>query len=176
MTTPPISHATTHLPRGRASLQKNAVLNALPGCTLETDLAGTLSATTSTPRMIAPLFAPSRSSSSVLSAHEKANIMKSFSFSPKRRSEPSPPQQEDSAVPDDDAPAPSSSPPTDDSSTVIFSLETLKTMLPQGVDNAKKEQYLSDEDFLKAFDVDRAAFSKLPGWKQQASKKKAGLF
>jgi len=39
-----------------------------------------------------------------------------------------------------------------------------------------KEQALSDADFLTTFGMSKEAFAKLPKWKQQAAKKKAGLF
>jgi len=47
--------------------------------------------------------------------------------------------------------------------------------LPAGVDPARKEDYLSDEVFMKMFNMDRASFEKLPLWKRKRIKQKAGL-
>lgn len=46
----------------------------------------------------------------------------------------------------------------------------------QKVDPTKREDYLSDAEFLTAFGMDAVAFSKLPKWKQQQLKKDKGLF
>ncbi|XP_067871824.1 villin-1 [Heterodontus francisci] len=48
--------------------------------------------------------------------------------------------------------------------------------LPRGVDPGKKEQYLSDEDFLDIFGMTRAEFSEAPGWQQIILKKQKNLF
>ena len=58
-----------------------------------------------------------------------------------------------------------------------FSLAVLKQRpLPEGVDPARLETYLSDEEFKNVFKVDKEQFSKLPGWKQAKTKKEVGLF
>eukprot|EP01125_Pyxidicula_operculata_P018880 TRINITY_DN676_c0_g6_i2.p1 TRINITY_DN676_c0_g6~~TRINITY_DN676_c0_g6_i2.p1 ORF type:complete len:164 (-),score=77.03 TRINITY_DN676_c0_g6_i2:44-535(-) len=44
------------------------------------------------------------------------------------------------------------------------------------INRAKLEQYLSDEEFQKIFKMERAAFAKLPLWKQQDTKAKYHLF
>ncbi|GMH85466.1 hypothetical protein TrST_g506 [Triparma strigata] len=62
------------------------------------------------------------------------------------------------------------------SSEVEVELLNTPTSLPSTVDVTKKEQYLSDADFEEAFGMDKDAFAKLPKWKQQGAKKKAGLF
>lgn len=55
--------------------------------------------------------------------------------------------------------------------------ETLKGMRSEdGIDPAKKEQYLSDEEFDTVFKMSRDAFSALAAWKQTRAKKDAGLF
>ncbi|KAL7748597.1 hypothetical protein RI367_006008 [Sorochytrium milnesiophthora] len=63
-------------------------------------------------------------------------------------------------------------------STSTYTLDQLRNKqgLPLGVDPAQLETYLSDAEFVKAFNMDRAAFQKLPAWKQKDSKKKVGLF
>ncbi|XP_040208728.1 villin-like protein [Rana temporaria] len=48
--------------------------------------------------------------------------------------------------------------------------------LPDGVDPAKKEMYLTDSDFANIFGMPKAQFSQLPKWKQQNIKKQHGLF
>ncbi|XP_058529638.1 advillin isoform X3 [Ochotona princeps] len=48
--------------------------------------------------------------------------------------------------------------------------------LPEGVNPAKKENYLSDQDFVAVFGIPRGQFAALPGWKQLQLKKEKGLF
>lgn len=48
--------------------------------------------------------------------------------------------------------------------------------LPQGVDPSQREDYLSDVDFENLLGASRAAFERLPKWRQNDLKKKAGLF
>jgi len=47
---------------------------------------------------------------------------------------------------------------------------------PDGVQPTHKEQYLSDEEFVTVFKMEKEAFNKLPKWKQSGQKKKVGLF
>jgi len=47
---------------------------------------------------------------------------------------------------------------------------------PDDVDPARKEQYLSDEEFAVVFGMGPVDFTKLPKWKQQNLKKAKGLF
>jgi len=47
---------------------------------------------------------------------------------------------------------------------------------PQDVDPRRKEQYLTEEEFIKVFKVSKDEFASLPAWKQQSAKKAAGLF
>jgi hypothetical protein len=57
----------------------------------------------------------------------------------------------------------------------LYSLSDL--MVPKdGVDWAKREIYLKDDEFLLHFEMDKTAFHKLPKWKQVAAKKKVGIF
>ena len=56
-----------------------------------------------------------------------------------------------------------------------FTVEELKAGV-DGIDNSRKENYLSDSDFQAAFGMDKAAFAGLAKWKQQGAKKKVGLF
>ncbi|XP_017502790.3 advillin isoform X4 [Manis javanica] len=48
--------------------------------------------------------------------------------------------------------------------------------LPEDVDPAKKENYLSEQDFVSVFRITRGQFAALPGWKQLQMKKEKGLF
>ncbi|XP_040921286.1 villin-1 [Toxotes jaculatrix] len=48
--------------------------------------------------------------------------------------------------------------------------------LPQGVDPSQRENYLSDVDFENLLGTSRSDFQRLPKWRQNDLKKKAGLF
>ncbi|XP_069771040.1 advillin [Narcine bancroftii] len=48
--------------------------------------------------------------------------------------------------------------------------------LPEGVIPDKKEQYLSDEDFVDIFSMSRQEFNELPNWRQTMLKKEHQLF
>ncbi|XP_026035413.1 villin-1 isoform X1 [Astatotilapia calliptera] len=48
--------------------------------------------------------------------------------------------------------------------------------LPEGVDPTQKEDYLSDLDFENLLSTTRADFQRLPKWRQNDLKKKAGIF
>nr|XP_028577335.1 advillin [Podarcis muralis]XP_028577336.1 advillin [Podarcis muralis] len=48
--------------------------------------------------------------------------------------------------------------------------------LPEDVDPAKKENFLSAQDFLQVFGIPREKFAALPTWKQLNMKKEKGLF
>ncbi|CAK6971028.1 supervillin [Scomber scombrus] len=62
-------------------------------------------------------------------------------------------------------------------SKLQYSIEELtKTPLPEGVDPLRLEDYLSDEDFKKLFEMSRVEFKALPNWKQKNRKKSKGLF
>ncbi len=61
-------------------------------------------------------------------------------------------------------------------SGATFSYEELKNSCPEGVPPHAKETFLSDDEFQKVFQMDKNAFESLAKWKQQAAKKKVGLF
>ncbi|XP_045148173.1 advillin isoform X2 [Echinops telfairi] len=48
--------------------------------------------------------------------------------------------------------------------------------LPEDVNPAKKENHLSEQDFVSVFGITRGQFLTLPGWKQLQLKKEKGLF
>jgi len=47
---------------------------------------------------------------------------------------------------------------------------------PDTIDPSRKEDYLSDSEFIKVFDMNRDELESLPNWKKQNLKKKANLF
>eukprot|EP00457_Paulinella_chromatophora_P005719 gb/GEZN01005736.1/.p1 GENE.gb/GEZN01005736.1/~~gb/GEZN01005736.1/.p1 ORF type:complete len:524 (-),score=104.11 gb/GEZN01005736.1/:76-1647(-) len=58
-----------------------------------------------------------------------------------------------------------------------YSYDALKGLnLPPGVNKNKKEIYLDDATFASLFQMDRAAFEKLPEWKKKRLKQKVNLF
>jgi len=64
---------------------------------------------------------------------------------------------------------------------VIYPYEQLtsdkgKDELPEGVDATKREDYLSEDDFVQYFKMARDAYAKLPKWKKGGLKKAAKLF
>lgn len=66
---------------------------------------------------------------------------------------------------------------SDPASTVYpYALLKDKAARPADVDPARKERYLSDEEFATLFKMDKAAFAKLPEWKQKAQKTPLMLF
>lgn len=59
-----------------------------------------------------------------------------------------------------------------------YSLKQLtcaKEFLPDDLDVSKKETYLSDEEFLSVFKMDKAKFEALPKWKQTSEKNQRKL-
>jgi len=54
-------------------------------------------------------------------------------------------------------------------------LTCAKEFLPDDVDASKKETYLSDEEFLSVFKMDKAKFEALPKWKQTNEKNQRKL-
>jgi len=57
-----------------------------------------------------------------------------------------------------------------------FPLDVLQTTIPEGVDPAKKETYLSENDFQTAFKMTLREFEELPQWKRLQKKKEANLY
>ncbi|XP_053150979.1 advillin [Hemicordylus capensis] len=65
------------------------------------------------------------------------------------------------------------------SSCPTYPLEVLlrsQDELPEDVDPAKKENFLSEQDFVRVFAISREEFAALPTWKQLNLKKGKGLF
>jgi len=62
--------------------------------------------------------------------------------------------------------------------TAFYTYDALKDgkSVPAGVDPENRELYLADDVFLKMFKMDKATFSKLPGWKKKRLRQKVGLF
>ena len=66
--------------------------------------------------------------------------------------------------------------PLPERSAGSLTLTQLKESLPAGLDATRKEQYLSDEEFVKAFSMPRDEFYALKPWKQAQLKKVLGIF
>ena len=67
----------------------------------------------------------------------------------------------------------------DKAATLIFGLHTLVELqagIPEGVDVSRKEDYLSDDEFLAAFGMSRGEFRDCKKWKQTSLKKKVGIY
>jgi len=62
--------------------------------------------------------------------------------------------------------------------TRVYTYEELKRkeLLPKTVDKSQLEKYLTDEEFIKVFGIDRDAFAKLPTWKQVPKKQLVVLY
>jgi len=59
--------------------------------------------------------------------------------------------------------------------TTFYTLQELKVPI-EGVDWACREEYLSDDDIIQHFGMNRDELRALPKWKRQAAKKKLGIF
>ena len=57
-----------------------------------------------------------------------------------------------------------------------YTLEDLQGKQIEGVDPDLKEEYLNDDEFDRAFGMERETFMALPVWKRRAAKKKVNLF
>ena len=57
-----------------------------------------------------------------------------------------------------------------------YSIEELKSGNAAGVDNLRKESYLSPDEFEDVFGMSKEEFVSLPKWKQSNEKKRVGLF
>ncbi|XP_037084357.1 gelsolin-like [Pollicipes pollicipes] len=59
----------------------------------------------------------------------------------------------------------------------VFPLEALRARRPpEGVNPARREEYLAPEDFKDAFGMTREEFQRLPAWKKAQKKREASLF
>merc|ERR1711928_35763 len=47
--------------------------------------------------------------------------------------------------------------------------------LPENVDPGKREEFLTDTEFLEVLGMDREAWAQIPGWKQMAAKRAKNL-
>lgn len=65
---------------------------------------------------------------------------------------------------------------TDGGSFTYEALAQPYHLLPAGIDKARREHYLSNEEFFLVFDMERTEFESLPRWKQVQLKKEKGLF
>jgi len=62
--------------------------------------------------------------------------------------------------------------------TTTFTLTELKSKdnLPATLDKMKLEIYLSDEEFIQVFEMDKATWEKKPQWQRLEIRKKIGLY
>ena len=58
----------------------------------------------------------------------------------------------------------------------LYTLEELTINCPKFLDKTKLEKYLTDEEFEKAFSMNKDTFATIPLWKAQEIKKKIGLY
>ena len=58
----------------------------------------------------------------------------------------------------------------------LHTLAELQAGIPEGVDVSRKEDYLSDDEFLAAFGMSRGEFRDCKKWKQTSLKKKVGIY
>jgi len=63
-----------------------------------------------------------------------------------------------------------------DPETHIFPYSELKDKFPKGVDPARKEMYLGDEEFFEVFGMEYEEFEAMSAFKKKTLKKKLGLF
>ena len=63
-----------------------------------------------------------------------------------------------------------------DASFTKYPLEELQKGIPEGVNPARKEYYLSEEDFMKTFNMPLDAWENLKDWKRKQMKKAVSLF
>jgi paxillin len=88
------------------------------------------------------------------------------------------PREEKPSVSAAPAAARSEAPSSSGSPGQFMSYDQLKdtNSLPPGIDRDNRERYLSDDDFQKLFQMDKATFDGLPPWKKKRMKSKLGLF
>jgi hypothetical protein len=68
-------------------------------------------------------------------------------------------------------------PMMEESSTLTLNeLRDESILKAHGVDPTRKEQYLSEDDFMQVFGVTKASFESQPKWKRDKSKRENGLF
>jgi hypothetical protein len=48
--------------------------------------------------------------------------------------------------------------------------------LQDGIDATRKEEYLTEEEFIMVFGYDRDSYTGMPRWKQQQAKRSVNLF
>lgn len=63
-----------------------------------------------------------------------------------------------------------------DASFTKYPVEQLQKECPEGVNPARKEYYLSEEDFMKTFNMPLDAWENLKDWKRKQMKKAVSLF
>ena len=104
-------------------------------------------------------------------------LMPVLKKTPTKPPAPAPPPEPTPPLAAPAAPAAATKPP-DGKYTLNY--EELKKssveLAPLGLDLSKREQYLSDQDFVKVLGSPRGEFNAMKAWKQNQLKKAAGLF
>uniref|UniRef100_A0A061REH4 Villin 1 n=1 Tax=Tetraselmis sp. GSL018 TaxID=582737 RepID=A0A061REH4_9CHLO len=86
----------------------------------------------------------------------------------------------DTPVAVDEPPAPAQARPSirvpPDGSTRFTAAQLQAMKAEDGIDCTVKEKYLSDQEFVRVFGVERPVFETMPVWRQRDAKKRVGLF
>ena len=176
-----VAEGTPIMQKGRASMYKNGVLNALEGCDFEIDMkpgiteadlsssaGGGVGNENTSGKLPPPTGSRNRPSNDTRSGHALVCEEKSTSVSTANGAH----DESNDVVGETGVKS------LHISDAGFIPYLTLKDAqdLPSGVDPAKKELSLSDEEFDSIFGMDKTAFSSLPTWKRNAKKKEVGLF
>jgi hypothetical protein len=173
-----VADGTPIMQKGRASMYKNGVLNTLAGCDMEIE-------------MKPGLVEAELSSSAEDDRNGKCGKLPPASGIIR----PEHPQTKPAAICQDESTQVSKATRKADTGSkdklVHVGVESLQISgagfipyltlkdagdLPSGVDPAKKEMSLSDEEFDAIFGMDKATFASLAPWKRNVKKKEVGLF
>ena len=172
-----VADGTPIMQKGRASMYKNGVLNTLEGCDMEidmkkgiteADLSSSAGSGVGNQNTGGKLPRPTGSRNRPSNDTRPENTAKSTFVSKANGA-----HDESNDVFGE---AGVKSLHISDTGFIAYSALKDAQDLPSGVDPAKKELSLSDEEFVSIFGMDKAAFSSLPTWKRNAKKKEVGLF
>ena len=176
-----VAEGTPIMQKGRASMYKNGVLNALKGCDVEIEMkpgiteadlscsaGGGVGNENNGGKLPPPTGSRNRPSNDTRPGHAPVFEEKSTSVSTANGA-----HDESNDVLGETG---VKSLHISDAGFIPYSALKDAQDLPSRVDPAKKELSLSDEEFDSTFGMDKVAFSSLPTWKRNAKKKEVGLF
>ena len=99
---------------------------------------------------------------------------------------PAPPKEKVEVVPAAEVPPPSVDTSSSVAATPVIFLDPAEVEIsyaklreaecPEGIDKLRKEEYLSDDEFLEVFKMTKEQYLKLPKWRRINKKKEVGLF